>query len=255
MITALAAAYVLSRFGDRQGLATQLKDANVFATWPRECGQEPPATRYTAQVQMASKSGSHTSHGSGRMRAKVQVCQYATLDAWHKLAGKEPWSLTGGSLLGLACYGGILPWDDDIDIYVKNCNFLAGMWASGLVPAMKYAWDSNWEVRALRPGILMYKHSNTWYKIKLVREFGLWDDRPPDLGGVDLFCPGTSLARLGEQAALFSTASTFVYPFGPTHARAVSSAGMHTLFRAMGWRRTHGGDTVADCGKQLETYR
>ena len=53
--------------------------------------------------------------------ASMQTCVYANLFKWWKLCKEllvEAWSVQAGSFAGLLCYQGLVPWDDDLDLYV-----------------------------------------------------------------------------------------------------------------------------------------
>ena len=59
----------------------------------------------------------------------MQACVLSAMNRWVELAAElniQNWSLKAGSLMGLVCYEGMVPWDDDIDIAVfgDDCNKL-----------------------------------------------------------------------------------------------------------------------------------
>ena len=72
-------------------------------------------------------------HGSisGPRLYRKQVCAYHVLISWNELAkqlGITRWTANGGSTLGVKCFGGMNPWDDDIDLTILNCTNLVDLW-------------------------------------------------------------------------------------------------------------------------------
>ena len=67
--------------------------------------------------------GFHEMQYNRHTLASMQTCVYANLFRWWKLCEElllEAWSVQAGSFAGLLCYQGLIPWDDDLDLYVFN---------------------------------------------------------------------------------------------------------------------------------------
>jgi hypothetical protein len=151
----------------------------------------------------------------------VQVCSYAALDRFWKLADEyniTRWSAHGGSIMGALCYASINPWDDDLDITVSSCRALDEVFSkseSALVrfPKMdpmqhtitlvsimggkkKHLVNPEvlaWEGRALDDDWLLLKGNvprrrGNWYKLKSVIEATELFPNTRELGGMDIMC-------------------------------------------------------------------
>lgn len=79
--------------------------------------------------QLGFSPGQHEVLYTRQELAAVQACVYASLQRWWKLSEElsiSHWSVAAGSLVGLLCYRALVPWDDDIDIFVfhEQCDRL-----------------------------------------------------------------------------------------------------------------------------------
>lgn len=78
--------------------------------------------------------GSHSTYfTSAQSLYETQSCQYELLAFWGVLSSTlniSRWSLASGSLVGLACYQGMVPWDDDVDVrvHLQDCAALEVLW-------------------------------------------------------------------------------------------------------------------------------
>ena len=65
---------------------------------------------------------------------EVQSAMYVTLHRWNQLMkglGIDRWTAHGGSAIGAKCFGGMNPWDDDIDLTVLDCALIDQLWENG----------------------------------------------------------------------------------------------------------------------------
>ena len=131
-----------------------------------------------------------------------QSCLYNTLTRWNQLTtdlGISRWVVHGGSSIVAKCYGGLNPWDDDIDITVLNCQALDELWINGeanvsrLYPNLyelihfrkiKSQWNTRLIATADGPLLLM---KGKWYKLMTVPEASRWKPGDP-LGGMEIEC-------------------------------------------------------------------
>lgn len=114
---------------------------------PTECGgkysdsrapRELYAYAHWAHGNLPNSGGnSHHAHGhySVGLLYRIQICQFAALKAWSKLAEQHNitrWAAQSGSLVGCECYQGLNPWDDDIDITVsrRHTHTMGRLWTN-----------------------------------------------------------------------------------------------------------------------------
>jgi len=136
---------------------------------------------------------------------KKQSCIYDALTRWNKLSkdlGISRWAAHGGSAMGAKCYGGMNPWDDDIDITVLDCKALDDLWENGEanITSRYPTLDENshsmnnsaaiWDSRLIADGqLILTKGSRCcrWYKLMTVQEAFNWEPGE-NIGGMDIEC-------------------------------------------------------------------
>ena len=185
------------------------------------------------------------SHNKGDVKSLLlkQSCLYDVLTRWNQLAmdlGISRWVVHGGSSIGAKCYGGMNPWDDDIDITVFDCQALDELWKNGEPnitsrhPTLdershsmnnRHAkWDSRLIASAGDDLILTRGDiCCNWYKLLTVSEAFQW--KPGDnIGGMDIECKsrGSSSREKNTQRKsnwtdyLQGTKELYIVPYGPT---------------------------------------
>ena len=118
--------------------------------------------------------------------------------------GISRWVVHGGSSIGAKCYGGMNPWDDDIDITVLDCQALDELWKNGepnitsrdpTLDERSHSMDNRaaiWDSRLIASAgddLILTKGDIccNWYKLFTVSEAFQW--KPGDsIGGMDIEC-------------------------------------------------------------------
>jgi hypothetical protein len=124
------------------------------------------------------------------------------LDIFHNFSIKNNilYTISAGNILGY--YRGciILPWDDDIDVMVKDSDFykINNIWNNG-EPEYKI-WDNNWTYKKIKLNshniILLKLKNRKFFKIKLsIDKIQKSGEFQKDIGGLDIeevtsFCNG-----------------------------------------------------------------
>ena len=159
---------------------------------------------------------SHTKSVDVLPRLIKQTCLYDTLTRWNEWAANGNnasslrWVVHGGSSIGAKCYGGMNPWDDDIDLTVLDCSALDELWERGDPNITRYyptldershsmsnsaaIWDSRLvkldEDSSGNGSDLILTRGDRccqWYKLFTIQEAFLW--KPGDsIGGIDIEC-------------------------------------------------------------------
>lgn len=156
------------------------------------------------------------SHSKGDVQTLLlkQSCLYDILVSWNQLTTDlriSRWVVHGGSSIGAKCYGGLNPWDDDIDITVLDCQALDELWNNGErnitsrypnLDERSYSMRNKgaiWDARliATAAGEMILTRGEiccNWYKLISVPEAFRW--KPGDLiGGMDVECMNRQLSR------------------------------------------------------------
>mmetsp|Transcript_1296 Transcript_1296/g.3158 ORF Transcript_1296/g.3158 Transcript_1296/m.3158 type:complete len:649 (-) Transcript_1296:102-2048(-) len=191
-------------------------------------------------------SGSHTKSVDIRPRLMKQTCLYDTLTRWNELTeklggGMKRWVVHGGSAMGAKCYGGMNPWDDDIDMTVHDCSALDEMWEKGdpnitrhypTLDERSHSMHNGaaiWDPRLLdidgTKDMILTRGDRccSWYKLFTVREAMMW--KPGDqIGGIDIECKSRRISsrergtqsKAGWHKHLAGNGEIPTVPFGPT---------------------------------------
>lgn len=180
--------------------------------------------------------GFHEMQYNRHTLASMQTCVYANLLRWWKLCEElmiEAWSVQAGSFIGLLCYQGLVPWDDDLDLYVfdDECDKITSEFESLNLSTVQI--DSRFETRDLDDsfqllrmhawmvsvvnilGTLGYgtagypaghlrEHLHEFYKLRHVKQ-----PFSGDVLGIDIIC-----VRLQANKTRLHT-----LPFGPLRAK------------------------------------
>ncbi|KAL7463520.1 hypothetical protein ACHAXS_003881, partial [Conticribra weissflogii] len=229
----------------------------LHASFPTKCGELPEESSpilsniidlaYNNPPKMASYRVPYTllSHSGRKNLIEVQVCMYNNLVRWNALAkelGITNWATHGGSAIGAKCYGGLNPWDDDIDITIQNCSKLDDLWNSSEADIAKYHPTLNpksyfknesgilWEPRLIKPDLLLLRGSLSfrWYKLKTIQEAYLWTPGVP-IRGLDMECISREVSgreirpkRLSKWFEhMDQNKSMMIVPYGPTTIQIV----------------------------------
>ena len=196
---------------------------NLHRSWPRNCSKPRhkdlprvyvsvlDAMRIREQAHyadgqhdwLAVATHPHVQPASERERvdelAHVQACQYATLDAWTRLARalNISWAAQGGSLFGAVCYRAMAAWDDDIDIVVpqEECGALDRIWdESNTTSAPWGRANYSWQPRRTHFGLTVWKSETGQAATNGHRKFTMWDPLTAPHGrrehGIDVMCTG-----------------------------------------------------------------
>lgn len=110
------------------------------------------------------------------------------------------YTISAGNILGYYSGCVILPWDDDIDVMVKDSDFdkINNIWNNG-EPEYKI-WDNNWTYKKIKLNshniILLKLKNRKFFKIKLsIDKIQKRGEFQKDIGGLDIeevtsFCNG-----------------------------------------------------------------
>lgn len=119
---------------------------------------------------------------------EIMIELFFLLDIFHNYSKQKQffYSITYGSILGFIRNGSILPWDDDIDIFVPFSQFIhiKELW-NNTNDNQKNIWDNNsYDI------ILLKLNNKHFYKLKLntnsIERRGQYQI---DIGGLDIFGP------------------------------------------------------------------
>lgn len=226
----------------------------LHSTFPTVCGQLPNDVRPALSnimdliehdpetVPKHNIKFNTLGHGkyTNEERFKSQVCLYDVLTRWNELAeqlGITQWAAHGGSAMGAKCYGGMNPWDDDIDMHVLDCTALNDLYASGDSNISHHypALDPNshsmknsaaiWDSRLISNDLILSKGSRCckWYKLLTVQQAFMW--RPGgNIMGIDVECMDRGLSsreaatqtQSGWKAHMKARKYLHTVVFGPT---------------------------------------
>ena len=204
---------------------------------------------YVPKHSINYNPGSHSGDSDLQFILRKQTCLYDILTRWNQLAtdlGIVRWAAHGGSAMGAKCYGGINPWDDDIDITVLDCeDTLDKLWKNGeknissRYPTLDPASHSMnkkgvlWEGRLIPTAdgeVILSRGSRccSWYKLMTVEEAFL-KEPGRHIQGIDLECMSRETSRRERQPRkvsnwtgyMKSNSELYTVPFGPTTIQVV----------------------------------
>ncbi len=192
--------------------------------------------------------GNHMMGNDVKSLLEIQKLVYATLTRWNHLAedlGIHRWVVHGGSAMGAKCFGGMNPWDDDVDLTVLDCELLDFLWENGEKNVSKHypgldershsmnngaaLWDSRL-IKVREEDMILSRGSRccNWYKLMSMDLVFRW--KPGDaITGVELECMSrgnsmrekTCMRKSGWTHYMRGTQELFTVPFGPTTIKAM----------------------------------
>jgi len=161
---------------------------NPHAKYPRSCGERaiiPETLKNFTYSFLRTPYNTDPIIDVDRLLFQ-QTCQYAWLDRIQgvlKDKGIYRWSASDGTLFGIHCFGGMLPWDKDIDL-VLRCKDLHYLWDSSPDgPSSEHG-----ATKVLAPGLLMYWNWFWFAKVRGSNTDGTIPKETADLHTIDLFC-------------------------------------------------------------------
>ena len=119
---------------------------------------------------------------------KGEIRTLAAFDRFSRSKGIH-YTLIAGSLIGCLALGKCIPWDDDIDLLVRESDFpkVRELWNSGTNERkVKKTFDKRWIARDVKLDeqsyvLLANKNNDGWFKLLKTLRTDL-----PDIGGVDI---------------------------------------------------------------------
>ena len=221
------------------------KRSNPHATFPRDCANPGPLPQ---GYNVAVPKNGHHNHGSTTLQDlyRIQVCLYATLDAFKTLVNQyniTRWALHAGSLIGAHCYSSINPWDDDVDITVsqQSATAMQSMW-NAAEPTTQHYHDTNWDQRyLLSRTFLLYKSrlgEREWYKLVATAQKV---KMPSAVGLVGIDIHSNNPAEWAYQrdsgfaAYLNSRQPLHIVEFGPTEANQMPGSIVKRYIHRRDW--------------------
>ena len=173
----------------------------------------------------------------------VQSAMYETLNLWNQLVDElqiHRWTAHGGSAIGAKCFGGMNPWDDDIDLTVLDCTLIDQLWEKGdediscRYPTLdskshsmnnsQAVWDSRL-IKVMGKDMILSKGSKccNWYKFMSTKQAYLWKPGN-DIMGIDVECMSrgsswrekVAMDQSGWTDYMKSKGELATVPFGPT---------------------------------------
>ncbi|KAK1744260.1 hypothetical protein QTG54_004793 [Skeletonema marinoi] len=218
----------------------------------------PPQIKHTMKANNGNHQVDKNSTAMASALLKIQMHMYDILARWNLLAedlGIDRWVVHGGSAMGAKCFGGMNPWDDDIDMTVLDCKLLDYLWETGEQNVTKYYpnldershsmdnWAALWDSRLIKVrehDMILSRGSRCcgWYKLMSMDLAFLW--KPGDaIMGVELECisRGSSsreknvMRASGWTKYLQGTKELVTLPFGSTTIKAMPPSLLNTYIR------------------------
>lgn len=224
----------------------ELSDAAFLNLLDLQNNDPPPLQRKHA---ILFNKGSHQmDKNDTKALRELQKLVYATLSRWNDLAedlGIHRWAVHGGSAMGAKCFGGMNPWDDDVDLTVLDCELLDALWVTGETNVSKHYPDLDershsmdnvaalWDSRLIKvrgEDMILSRGDRCcgWYKLMSMDLAFRW--KPGDaIMGVELECMSrgsskrekVTMRQSGYAKYMRGSKELFTVPFGPTTIKAM----------------------------------